>query len=692
MNKLMLAGLGLLAFAQAPAAIARPITATDLATMRRLASPSISPDGAWAVYQLSETDLAANRRRNDLWLLDLRRAGAEPVRIASAPEHNEHDPHFSADGRAVYFLSDASGSDQLWRAALPGGTAERVTDFATDIGGYLLAPSGDRIAIWADRNLACADINCANLPAAAAGLGSGRVYDATFVRHWDIWSEPGVRSRIFTFALADGRPQGGGIAVSPNLVGDAPSKPFGGAEELAWSADGRTLYFTLREAGRHEPNSTNLDIFAVPADAGAPPVNLTAANRGMDTLPAVSPDGRWLAYAAMARPAYEADRQIVQLRNLATGETRALTQNWDRSVGSIAWAPDGRGLYVTAGDTLDDALFRIDIRTGRVTRLTEGGTAGNVVPARDGAVYYTLNSLQAPDDLYRLGRRGPAARLTRVNADKLADLDPVSVRRFHFAGAHGDTVWGQIVEPANAAGPLPTLLLIHGGPQGSFGNGWSYRWNPWVFAAPGYGAVTVDFHGSTGYGQAFTDAINRDWGGAPLEDLRLGLAAAGREDPRLDIANACALGGSYGGFMVDWIAGNWPDGFKCLVSHSGVFDQRAMAYETEELWFNEWEFGGPYYEPAAAAIYERNNPVNFVRNWRTPMLLIHGERDFRIPYSQSLGAFNALQRRDIPSRLIVFPDENHWILKPNNSIQWYREVHAWLDQWLRRGGGDAQAR
>jgi dipeptidyl aminopeptidase/acylaminoacyl peptidase len=683
MNKLMLAGLGLLAFAQAPAAVARPITATDLATMRRLGSPSISPDGNWAVYQLSETDLTANRRRNDLWLLDLRQAGAQPARIASVPEHSEHDPHFSADGRAIYFLSDASGSDQLWRVALPGGTPERVTDFSTDIGGYLLAPSGDRIAIWADRDMTCADINCGNLPAAAAGRGSGRVYDGTFVRHWDTWSEPGVRSRIFTFALADGRPQGGGTAVSPNLVGDAPSKPFGGAEELAWSPDGRTLYFTLREAGRHEPNSTNMDIFAVPADGGAPPVNLTAANQGMDMLPAVSPDGRWLAYTAMARPTYEADRQIVQLRNLATGETRALTRDWDRSVGSIAWAPDGRSLYVTAGDILDDALFRVDVRTGRATRLTEGGTAGNVVPARDGTVYYTLNSLQAPDDLYRLGRRGPAAQLTHVNADKLAGLDPVSVRRFHFAGAHGDTVWGQIVEPANAAGPLPTLLLIHGGPQGSFGNAWSYRWNPWVFAAPGYGAVTVDFHGSTGYGQAFTDAINRDWGGAPLEDLRLGLAAAGREEPRLDVANSCALGGSYGGFMVDWIAGNWPDGFKCLVSHSGVFDQRAMAYETEELWFNEWEFGGPYYEPAAAAVYERNNPVNFVQNWRTPMLVIHGERDFRIPYSQSLGAFNALQRRDIPSRLIVFPDENHWILKPNNSIQWYREVHGWLDQWLR---------
>lgn len=687
MKTLLAASLTALAFVSASAASARPITATDLATMRRLAGPTVSPDGRWAAYQLRETDLAANRGRTDLWLLDLGRAGAEPVRIASTAEHNEHDPHFSADGRWLYYLSNASGSEQLWRVVLPGGTPERVTEFATDIAGYLLAPSGDRIAIWTDRNMACADINCANLPAAEQGRGSGRVYDETFVRHWDTWAEPGVRSRLFTLPLVDGRPQGAGTSVAPNLAGDAPSKPFGGAEELAWSPDGRTLYFTLREGGRTEPNSTNLDIYAVAADGGAAPTNLTDANDATDALPAVSPDGRWLAYVAMARPAYEADRQVVQLRNVQTGETRALTGDWDRSVQSIAWAPDGRSLYVTAGDVLDTPVFRVDVRTGRVSRLTQAGTAGNVVVASNGAVLYTLNSLQSPDDLYRLDRRGRSARLTSVNADKLAGLDPVSVTRFSFPGARGDTVWGQIVKPANAAARLPVAYLIHGGPQGSFGNAWSYRWNPWVFAAPGYAAVTVDFHGSTGYGQAFTDAINRDWGGGPLEDLRLGLAAAGRQDPGIDVDNACALGGSYGGFMVNWIAGNWPDGFDCLVSHSGVFDQRAMAYETEELWFTEWEFGGPYFDPAAAQNYERSNPVNFVRNFRTPMLVIHGEKDFRIPYSQSLGLFNALQRRGIPSRLVVFPDENHWILKPQNSIQWYREVHAWLDRWLRGGQG-----
>jgi dipeptidyl aminopeptidase/acylaminoacyl peptidase len=683
MNKLLAASLTALALASASAAPARPITATDLATLRRLGAPTVSPDGNWAAYQLRETDLEANRGRLDLWLLDLRRAGATPVRIASDTEHNEHDPRFSADGRSLYYLSNASGSDQLWRVSLPDGTPERVTELATDIAGYALAPTGDRVAIWADRDMACADTACANVPAPAGGQGSARVYDETFVRHWDTWVEPGVRSRIFTMPLVDGRPQGAGTPVSPNLVGDAPSKPFGGGEEIAWSPDGRTLYFTLREAGRIEPLSTNLDIFAVPADASAPPVNLTAGNQGTDTGPAVSPDGRWLAYTAMARATYEADRQVVHLRNLATGETRALTGAWDRSVGSIAWAPDGRSLLVTAGDTLDTPIFRVDVRTGRVTRLTQAGTAANVTPLRDGSVVYTLNSLRAPDDLYRLDRRGRPARLTSVNADRMADFDPVAVERFSFAGAGGDTVWGQIVKPAGAAGRLPVAFLIHGGPQGSFGDSWSYRWNPWLFAAPGYAAVSVDFHGSTGYGQAFTDAINRDWGGKPLEDLRLGLAAAGREDAQVDVANACALGGSYGGFMVNWIAGNWPDGFRCLVSHAGVFDQRAMAYETEELWFTEWEFGGPYFDPAATANYERNNPVNFVQNWRTPMLVVHGERDFRIPYSQSLAMFNVLQRRNIPSRLVIFPDENHWIMKPRNSIQWYREVHGWLDRWLR---------
>ncbi|HEX8216332.1 MAG TPA: S9 family peptidase, partial [Allosphingosinicella sp.] len=358
MNKLVLAMLSALALAPA-AASARPMTATDLASMRRIAAPSVSPDGRWLVYQLRETDLAANRGRTDLWLLDMATPGAQPFRLMTSPEFNESSPVFSVLG--VYFISNRSGVDQLW---LKRGreTPEQLTDVPGGISGFSLSPAGDRIAIWADRNMACADLACANVPAAEQGRGSARVYDEGFVRHWDAWAEPNVRSRIFTFPLVNGRPTGGGVPVAPRLVGDSPSKPFGGAEEIAWSADGRTLYFTLREGGASEPTSTNLDIYAVASAGGSDPVNLTAGNRATDTLPAASPDGRWLAYAAMRRPGFEADRQVLYLRDLRTGQVRALTEAWDRSVGSIAWAPDGRSLYVTAQDVLDHPLYRIDAR------------------------------------------------------------------------------------------------------------------------------------------------------------------------------------------------------------------------------------------------------------------------------------------------------------------------------------------
>ena len=683
MRKLLLAGLAATASAYAPAAFARPMTATDLATMRRLASPAVSPDGRWLAYQVSETDLAANKRRNDLFVLDLKQPGAAPMQLVKAPEYNETSPAFSADGRQIYFLSDRSGTQQVWRLER-GAKAVQITNAAVDIGGFSISPDGSRLAVWADRDLRCTTFDCPEVKPAEKG-GSGRTFDQLFVQHWDVWAEPGVRSRIFTFPMVDGRPTGPGTPVTGNLVGDAPSKPFGGVEEIAWSPDGRTLFFTMREAGRIESTSTNLDIFSVPADGSAPPVNLTDANDATDTLPAVSPDGKWLAYAAMTRPGYEADRQVLQLRNLASGEARALTEAWDRSVASIAWAPDGKSLIVTAQDVLDHPAFRVDVRTGRVTRLTQEGNVATVLPLPGGSIVYTLNSIRAPDDLYWQGAKGKPRQLTQVNADKLAELDPVSVRRFRFAGAGGDPVWGQIVKPSDASGKLPIALLVHGGPQSSFANAWSYRWNPRLFAAPGYGAVTIDFHGSTGYGQAFTDAIRENWGGAPLEDLKLGLAAAAAEDPQLDSSNACALGGSYGGYMMNWIEGNWTDRFKCLVNHDGIFDERIFVYETEELWFPEWEHGGLQYERPEA--YERWNPVNHVSKWKTPMLVIHGEKDFRIPVTQGLATFTALQRRNIPSRLLIFPNENHWVLKPKNSIQWYGEVFSWLDRWLKGSGG-----
>jgi dipeptidyl aminopeptidase/acylaminoacyl peptidase len=656
------------------------MTATDLQSMHRLGSPDVSPDGKTAVFTLSDTDWAKNKRVSRLYQLDLTAKGAMPVPIGGADKG--HDAMFAGDG-SLWFLMPVGDRDQLFRKA-GGAKAVQVSAFTGDVGGFRVSPSGDHVVVWADRDLRCADLNCAGLPAKPA-TGSGRTFDQMFIRHWDTWAEPGVRSRLFGFSLAGGKLAGKGAVLTGALVGDTPSKPFGGSEEIALSPDGRTAYFALREAGHSEPLSTNLDIFAVPTDGSAPPVNLTDPNNGTDNLPTISPDGRTLAYFAMARPGYEADRQVLMLRDIASGTVRPLTQAWDRSVGTIEWTRDGKSLLVTAEDTLEQPIFRIDAASGAVTRLTRDGHYSNVHALPGGAIGATMNSIAAPDDLYGLDSDGRATQLSNVNGKLLAELDPVAFRKFSFKGANNDNVWGWTLKPAAAAGPLPIAFLVHGGPQGTFSDSWSYRWNPRVFISPGYAAVAVDFHGSTGYGQAFTDAIHQNWGGWPLEDLQKGLAFATASDPQLDAGRACALGGSYGGYMMNWIEGRWPDRFRCIVQHDGVFDARAMAYETEELWFDEWEHGGhPYYE--APAEFEKWNPVNYVTAWKTPQLVITSENDFRIPYTQGIAAFTALQRRNIPSRLLIFPDENHWVLKPKNSVQWYDEVFGWMGRWL---GGPA---
>jgi dipeptidyl aminopeptidase/acylaminoacyl peptidase len=675
MKKLALYAAAAAAALAASPVLARPMTATDLHMMHRMGAPAVSPDGRYAVFTLSDTDLAANKRSNTLYVLDLNKKGAAPQPLGGAEKG--HDAMFSGDG-SLWFMMPVGDHDQIFRMAI-GGAPAQVSNFKSDISGFKVSEAGNAIVVWADRAGRCDMVDCAMVE--PDGKGSGRTYDQLFVRHWDTWAEPGVRSRLYAFPVVNGRIGEPGRRISADLEGDTPSKPFGGGEEIAISPDGSTVFFALREAGRIEPLSTNLDIFQVPTNLSARPVNLTDANDATDTLPTVSPDGKTLAYVAMARPGYESDRQVVQLRDVATGATRPLTQNWDRSVGSIEWTPDGKSLLVTAGDTLEEPVFRIDVATGKVTRLTKDGHFGNVHALAGGVAIATMNSIFAPDDLYRIDGNGRVTQLTAVNKSILDQLDPVALKKFSFAGANNDTVWGWTLKPANTTAKLPISFLVHGGPQGSFANSWSYRWNPRLFTAPGYAAVSVDFHGSTGYGQAFTDAINKNWGGWPLEDLQKGLAYITANDPQLQADNACALGGSYGGYMMNWIEGQWPDRFKCIVQHDGVFDARAMAYETEELWFDEWEHGGhAYYE--AASEYEKWNPVNYVDKWKTPQLVITSEKDFRIPYTQGIAAFTALQRRGIPSRLLIYPDENHWVLKPKNSIQWYDEVFAWEKRWL----------
>ena len=672
-----------------------PMTAQDLVTMPRLGAPAASPDGRWVVYTVTETDPASYERTGKLYLRDLSNQQTRAAELDLGGSAS--GAAFGADG-GLYFLSDRGerGTAQVWRVALSAegkaGAPAKVTDLAADVAGFALSPDGGKIALYGDIGRDCATFGCegdakGHLP----GPGDGRLYDADdgFVRHWDSWETPGTYSRVFAFDLVDGKAAGPGVPLDGPLgegalVGDTPTRPFGGGEEIAWAPDGSGVYFAARLSGRAEPTSTNVDIWWNGL-AGGEPINLTYANEAVDTLPAPSPDGKWLAYAAMARPAYEADRLVVHLRNLATGETRALTQGFDRSFGSLAWTPDSRWIVATAQDVLDTPAFRIDPTTGEVTELDlmAGNEAhiGNVTPLPGERLLFTRDSIGAPPELFVSHSWGQAMPLTEVAGRRLGRLAPIVTRRFSFAGANGDTVWGQITKLEGFEGEMPAILYVHGGPQGSFNDAWSTRWNPRVVASQGYAVVSVDFHGSTGYGQAFTDSINRDWGGKPLVDLQKGLAAALALDPQIDGNRACAMGASYGGYMMNWIAGRWPDRFDCLVQHDGLFDMRSFYYATEELWFPRWDFGGSYAENPD--LYEKWNPVHHVDAWKTPMLVVTGQKDFRVPYTQALGAFTALQERGVPAQLLVFPEENHWVLAPKNSLQWHQTVFAWLDRWLR---------
>jgi len=651
--------------------------------MERVGSPAVSPDATRVIYTVRSTDMEKNRGNTQLWMIDLRAAKPVPQRLAQHASSSA-DPEWSASGDAVYFLSSRSGSSQVWRQPVAGGEPVQVTSLPLDVDNFRVAPGGDRLAFSLAVFRDCADLACttARLDAQQKEKATGKVYDRLFARHWDTWSDH-RNAVLFSAPLtADGKVGAEPVSLSGSLDGDVPSKPFGDREEYRFSPDGKTIVFSARIAGKTEAWSTNFDLYSVPAAGGAAPRNLTQDNPAWDTKGVFSPDGRTLAYLAMARPGFEADRYQIMLMDVATGQKRKLAADWDRSAGSLVWRADGKALIVDAENVGQHSLFSIDVASGKVSTLIDQGAVGAYDLRRDTLVYTHAN-LQSGAQLFTMKLGGKPKQLTSLNQERLKDVRWGDAEQFSFEGANGDTVYGYVMKPWNAepGQKYPVAFIVHGGPQGSFGNSWSYRWNPQVYAGAGYAAVFIDFHGSTGYGQQFTDSISNDWGGKPLVDLQKGYDAAVQKFPWLDRSRDCALGASYGGYMMNWIAGNWSDEFKCIVNHDGVFDTRGMAYSTEEQWFTDWENGGPYFK--VPENHERFNPVHHVNNWKTPMLVIQGDLDFRIPTAQALGTFTALQRKGVESKLLVFPDENHWVLKPANSVQWHHTVVGWLDQYLK---------
>ncbi len=658
-----------------------PFSVHDMLAAHRVGASQVSNEGSKAVFSVKTINEKNGQSNSDLWLIDLN--SGDLKQITHTPRA-ESSYQWSKDDKNILF----SRGKTIWKQPVSGKKASKITTLPLSIETFKLSPDGLSIIFSSRVFVDCNSLQCSakKLLKKESNKQTGKLYQQLFVRHWDTWND-GLRSHLFWMPLPQKSTPAKDIKITDITQGfdaDVPSLPFGGSEEYNFSSDNKSVYFSAKNVGKKEAWSTNFDIYQADLTQLDTPVkNLTELNKAWDTLPITSPDNKWLAYTAMHTPAYEADKFEIKLINLVNGEVKSLTHNWDRSISSMIFTADSQQLLVTTQDSGNHSIYKIDINNGKRQALITKGKNTSVQLSKS-HIIYNHNDLKMPTEIFKLSLTGgKPQQLTYFNKPLLSKVKLGNYEQFSFKGWNNEKVFGYIVKPIdfNPRKKYPMAFLIHGGPQGSFYNQFHYRWNPQVYAAEGYVAVMIDFHGSTGYGQKFTDSIQSDWGGKPLEDLKKGFKAVVKKYPFIDGKNACALGASYGGYMINWIASQWTDGFKCLINHDGVFDNRMMFFSTEELWFVERENKGTYYDYAAN--YEKHNPVNYVNQWKTPMFVIQGGHDYRIPESQSLGAFTALQRQSIDSQLLYFPEENHWILKPENSIQWHNEVLAWLKKYLK---------
>ena len=658
----------------------RPFSVNDMLAMDRVSDLVLSADGQWALYNLRSTDLEKNRGTSDVWMVPT--AGGEPRRLTSMPG-SESGARFAHDGKSVLFLSAQSGSSQVWSVGLDGGEPKQLTQEPLGVESFQPFPGDARLLlameVWHEYTGPDAVQKSLQKDAdIAARKASGRLYDSLLFRHWDSW-EDGKRSHIFVW-------QAGAATYDlvPGFDGDVPTKPFGGMEEVTIKPNGAEVVFASLLYTGDAAWAYNTELYHVRLEAPGALANITEGNPAWDGNPSYSPDGTQLAYLRMRRPGYESDRRAISVVNAKTFTGRELTVDWDRSPDEIVWSRDGKTLWCTADDLGNKSIFAVDVATGAVRRVLGKGT--NAAPREaQGKLVYLHDNLKAPVEIYSAGLDGKDTRaLTQHNAKQLAATRMGDFEQFQFLGYRNEPVYGFLVKPVNfdPKQKYPVAFLIHGGPQGSFGDHFHYRWNPQAYAGAGYAAIMIDFHGSTGYGQTFTDTINGDWGGAPYIDLMKGLDAALEQYTFLDKDRCVALGASYGGYMINWINGQ-TDRFRALVCHAGNIDERLAYYDTEELWFPEWERGGTPWEVPES--YAHHNPIDHVHKWATPTLVIHGANDFRVVDTQGMSTFTALQRRGIPSRFLHFPDENHWILKPANSIQWHQTVLEWMNRWTGPG-------
>jgi dipeptidyl aminopeptidase/acylaminoacyl peptidase len=672
-------------------------TFEDMMKLKRVAAPVPSPDGKWVVFDCVDVDLEANTRISHLWIVPA--SGGESRRLNPSPNHEER-PRFSPDGKRLIWTSKATDPTQIWMCGFDSGSGgivgkpQQVTEISTGADGGIWSPDGKNIVFVSAVYPDCKDDACNKQrdEELKKSKVKAKIFSRLFYRHWSAFTEF-KRSHLFVQSVeapVSGAGNGtatGTAATTPRDLtpGDHDVPPFslGGQDMYAISPDGQEVAYTSN-IDEVEATSTNNEIFIAPISGGT--AKKISTSPGADTTPLYSPDGKYLAWRSQARAGFEADKWRLLVQDRQSGKTRDLMEKFDRSVGSFAWASDPEFVWFTAEDRGEAPIWYVDASQSRELREVARLHADDVTFGPGNRLFFTRMSAGAPNEIYRLDipeSKGNAAAVTHMNDALLSQIDMQPLESFTFKGANDEDVQGFMVKPPgfDPNKKYPLKFLIHGGPQGAWGDEWTYRWNAELFAATGnYVVVMINFHGSTGYGQKFTDSISGDWGGKPYVDLMRGLDYVEKTYPFIDKNREAALGASYGGYMANWILGH-TNRFKCIVSHDGTFNTESVYGTTEELWFPEWDFNGPPWKNRE--LYRKFSPHLFADKFRTPTLVIHGQNDYRLDVSEGFQLFTTLQRLKIPSKMLYFPDEGHWVLKPQNSRLWYKTVNEWVDQWCK---------
>jgi dipeptidyl aminopeptidase/acylaminoacyl peptidase len=664
------------------ASAAHPLTLDDMLAMRRVSDPHIGPDGKNVVYVVSTVDREKNASTSTIWIAPT--DGSAPRQLTGGPKHDKH-PRFSPDSRQVLFESDRSGDNQLWIIDLAGGEARQLTTIASEATGGIWSPDGKWVAF-----ISAVYPEYSHQPYAESNAShkkrkeeieknpvKARVFTRLFYRHWDSWVE-GKRQHLFVVPAGGGDPKD----LTPGDRDAYPtSSTFAAGDDFTFTPDSASLVYTAPPA-HDEAWSTNHDLWLVHV-AGGEPKNLTIGNHAADGCPRFSPDGKWLAYRAQSRPGYEADRWELMVVPAVGGAAKSISSKVDRSIGEFCWGADSATIYCIAEQNAAAPIFKLTVADGKFAEYVTGGTFSSPSISTDGKKLACAQAAMVHPADIMLVDSGKARNLSHANRELLEQVELPHPESVSVKGAGGTPMQMWILKPPgfDPAKKWPLVYLVHGGPQGAWEDSWSYRWNPELWAAQGYVVALPNPRGSTGFGQKYVDEISGDWGGKCYEDLMAGVDYLERL-AYIDTNRMAAAGASFGGYMMNWFEGH-TNKFKTLITHCGVYNFDSMYATTDELWFDEWEHGGTPWGKRDS--YEKHSPHRYAQNFKTPMLIIHNDNDFRVPMGEGFQLFTTLQRLGVPSRMINFPDESHWVQKPANSVYWHQEVFDWLKKYVKPG-------